>query len=195
MKKKLLPYFAIVALFSFFSCKSGYLDPLTLGFRIETETQVLNAKNMKADEELTKTADVDVAQALKDRGVTIIDRVASFYVDTVSVRFNKDVCEKLASYEITIKYPTTPEEIVTVTKTTDDCSVLTRDPNSLLAVPILIDKNSTNEQYKRILAVNWAPIFKAGKKISVSVKMKAAQDFEKVIGVNAFLTAHGNLGL
>jgi hypothetical protein len=195
MKKKVLSYFVYATLLVLFSCKSGYIDPLTLGFRIETTTQLINAKKMAMDEVIDKTADVDVKQSLIDRGVTIIDRVASFYIDTVSIRFNKDVCEKMASYEFTITYPTTPEEVVTVTKATADCSTLSRDPNSLLAVPLLIDSNSTNAQYKRILATNWAPIFKAGKKITVSAKVKAAQGFEKVIGAEAFLTAHGKLGL
>jgi hypothetical protein len=195
MKKRILTTLVCATLLTLFSCKSGYIDPLTLGFRIETTTQVVNAKKMVANEVIDTTVDIDVKKALINRGITIIDRVASFYIDTVSIRFNKDVCEKMASYEFVITYPTTPVEIVTVTKTTDDCSILTRDPTSLLSVPLLIDSNSTNAQYKRILAVDWAPIFKAGKKITVTGKVKAAQGFEKVIDAEAFLTAHGKFGL
>lgn len=197
MKKFLFVCLSSAALLSLSSCSSGFFDPLTLKFNIETEPQILTAKAMKAsDPEIVKNYDIDVVQALKDKGVTTMSQLSSFYVDAVSISFNKDICEKLQSYETSITFPTTPTpETVKTTKTTNDCSSLNRDPLSQLSMPIVIDASSTNEQYKRLLATDWAPYLKNGGKLSVSIKLKAGADYDKAVGANASLKAHGQFGL
>lgn len=197
MKKKLLPYFVCIVLFSLFSCRGITFDPATFGFTVVTDTQILNAPVMKAsDPELVKNADINIAEALKAKGITDLSRIANFYMDTLIVSFNKDICEKLSSYEIKVTFPTTPTaETVTVTKATHDCSILTKDPTGLLSLPIVIDGTSTDEQYKRLLATDWAPALKNGGKISISVKLKAAQDIDRAVVYSSSLRAHGKLGL
>jgi hypothetical protein len=197
MQKKLFFCLVSTILFSFLSCKTGGIDPLTLAFKLETETQVLKVRGMKAsDPELIKNVTIDVVELLKTKGITNLDRVTSFYIDSISFNFNKYLCQKLENYDISMTFPLTPSpEIATATKATNDCSTLTQDPTGQLSLPIIIDATTTNEQHKKILATNWAPILKKGEKILVSVKLKAAQDFETTVGANVSLKAHGQLGL
>jgi hypothetical protein len=197
MQKKLFFCLVSTILFPFLSCKTGGIDPLTYAFTLETETQILKVKGMKAsDPELAKIVTIDVVELLKSKGVTNLDRVSSFYIDAITLNFNKDLCQKLENYDLSITFPLTPNpEIATATKATDDCSTLTQDPTGQLSLPIIIDATSTNEQYKKILTTNWAPIFKKGDKILVSVKLKAAQDFDTAVAANVSLKAHGQLGL
>jgi hypothetical protein len=197
MKKVLFLFLVSPIFLSFFSCKTGTIDPLTLAFNLETETQILKVRGMKAsDTTLTKNVAIDVVQLLKEKGITNLNRVSSFYIDALVLNFNKGLCEKLENYEISVTFPFTPTpETVKATKATDDCSILTQDPTGLLSLPLVIDSTTTNAQYKKILATNWAPVLKNGEKILVTVKLKAAQDFETAVGANVSLKAHGQLGL
>jgi hypothetical protein len=186
MKKLLLQFSVLCLLMPLLAptCRSEEFDPtktgLVIDFTLNQLNAVVNANPTKAtDPEYNKTYSINIKQEVLTRYKIDLSSVSitDVYVDQVTATFNEANCKKLAYYSLSATFPGIG------TETKNDCSS---------ATPININKLNPSAFSQKVVTTNFAQPIKDGEAITISFKMKAAQDLDP--GVGASVSLHAIIG-
>lgn len=173
MKKLRFSTLILSALLFASGCRTKDFDPnLGIYIQMDIQAEAINANATKSGESFDFTRNMNLRDTFKNRYNIDPDKLETFFVEAVTVALNKDNCDKLSAYEITLTMPGLTS--YTFNKAQLGCSL----PKYLSLYPTIfsVDKSTTNPLFTPIVTTNYAASIKGGKFFSTRFKMTAGQD-------------------
>ena len=173
MKKLRFSTLILSALLLASGCRSKDFDPnLGIFIQMDIQAEAINANATKNGESFDFTRNMNLRDTFRNRYNIDPDKLETFFVEAVTVTLNKDNCNKLSSYEVTLSMPGLTS--FTFNKAQLGCSL----PLYLSLYPTLfsVDKATVNPLFKPIVTTDYAASIKAGKFFSTRFKMTAGAD-------------------
>ena len=172
MKKAIFFTAISLTMLSVLGCRSSDFSNPVITIQFDLQTQAVNPNATKSGESFDFTRDINLRDTFVKRYNIDPDKLETFVVESLIVAFNKDNCDKLSTYEISVSMPgLTP---FSFPKSIIGCSL----PKYLSQYPTIltVDKATTNLLLKPIVTTDYANSIKAGNCLLTRFKMTAGQD-------------------